>query len=66
VGDQQHHANPIVVGQAFENGGWCQMVSHCSSQRFDFTGTNILMRSWSWVRQNASSFAGHGDAPSHI
>jgi hypothetical protein len=41
TGDQQHHANPIVVGQAFENGGRCQMVSHCSSQGFDFTGTNI-------------------------
>jgi hypothetical protein len=28
MGDEQHHADPVVVSQAFENSGRRQVVSH--------------------------------------
>ncbi|MNM58634.1 hypothetical protein D3C81_698700 [compost metagenome] len=43
--DQQHHPNAVLVGEAFENLGRCQRVSHSNSQCLVFTRTNILMRS---------------------
>jgi len=36
TGDEHHRADPSVVSQAFENSGWCQMVSHIVFSVFVF------------------------------